>query len=414
LLEGVPEEDVLEVVRVHLRNVTVETSATVAYQMAELLGPRQLVLDMGSGSGTLTAAVATRWPRTKIVAVDITERNEPEEAHRFVRGDILTLDLGVRFSGIISNPPYERAVDIGHARRNGLRDRFYSARSQFDFWFAFVERALQILEPRGRGVFLIPAGLETRPAAARLRDVLNAYSQWRINRDVQSAFASDVAVIPELLIFDRNDEPWGPLHQWASPLFDVDAQVSVGVATGANSVFVREESDNWLKKLRPHHVRSVVRGRDIRQGWLLKDRPFIVFPYVECDSRIKPVVAKQRSDLAAFIAAHRGSFSSRAAGPGLFIQCPPLAVLGTRLVLPEIFREPRGAIVEDGVVILNSAFAVKVGTPVDTQAMLDWLMSGAASATLVRHSRPVSGGYRRITASGVSRLLADFRSLPKG
>ena len=403
-----------EVVRSLLRNTTVETSTTAAFQMAELLGPRRLVLDMGSGSGALSAAVATRWPRTKVVAVDVAGDNGPDQAHRFVRGDVLTFNLGVRFSGIVANPPYERAVDIGLARRAELRVRFYSARSQFDLWFAFVERALQLLEPGGRGVFLIPAGLETRPAAARLRDVLSAYSRWSIDRNVRSAFVSDVGVAPELLIFDRNDEHWGSSHERISPLFDVDAQVSVGAATGANSVFVREEGEAWLQELWPRYVRSVVRGRDIRQGWLLEDRPRLVFPYVRGNSRLEPAPLDQNSSLAAFIAAHRGSFSPRAPAPGLFIQCPPLAVLGTRLALPEIFCEPRGAIVEDGVVILNSAFAVDVGTSLNAQAMLDWLLSDAASASLAQHSRPVSGDYRRITASGVSRLLADFRSPPGG
>lgn len=403
-----------EVLRPPLRNVTVKTSTTAASRMAELLGPRRLVLDMGSGSGILSAAIAARWPRTNILAVDVTGEIGPKQAHRFVRGDVLTLDLGVRFSGVISNPPYERLVDIGLDRRDQLRARFYSARSQFDLWFTFVERALQLLEPGGRGVFLIPAGLETRPAASRLRDVLSAYSRWRIDRNVRSAFVTEVGVTPELLIFDRNEEHWGSWHDWTSPLFEVDAQVSVGAATGANSVFVRGEGDDLLRKLLPRYVRSVVRGRDIRQGWLLEDRPSLVFPYIECNSRFKPAPLHQNPSLAAFVAAHQGSFSPRAAGPGLFIQCPPLAALGTRLAVPEIFREPRGAIVEDGVVILNSAFAVNVGTSSDTQAMLDWLLSDAAPASLARHSRPVSGGYRRITASGVSRLLADFRSPPVG
>ena len=216
-----------------MRNITVGTSSNVASAMAEVLGPRQSVLDMGSGSGVLCSAIVERWPGTHLTAVDVRHQESTVGADRFVQGDVLTLDWTSRFSGIISNPPYERTIDIGPARRDELRERFYSARGQFDLWFTFVERALQLLEPRGRGVFLIPGGLETRPAAARLRDVLNAYSAWRVDRDVGAAFADSVGVCPELLIFDRNDETWGQAHQRWSHLFDVDERVSVGAATGS-------------------------------------------------------------------------------------------------------------------------------------------------------------------------------------
>ena len=329
-------------------------------------------------------------------------------ADRFVQGDVLTLDWTSRFSGIISNPPYERTIDIGPARRDELRERFYSARGQFDLWFTFVERALQLLEPRGRGVFLIPGGLETRPAAARLRDVLNAYSAWRVDRDVGAAFADSVGVCPELLIFDRNDETWGQAHQRWSHLFDVDERVSVGAATGSDSVFLLAEGDPWLAVLPASYVRSVVRGRDIRRGFAVPNSQSVVFPYLVSGSRISPARVEMVSGLADFVAAHEGKFGSRPARSGLFIQCPLRAVLGERLVVPEIFREPRAALVESGVVVLNSAFVLEVGERTRRDTMLDWLLGKEGTESLTTHSRLLSGNYRRVTASGLSRVLSDF------
>ena len=321
----------------------------------------------------------------------------------------MTLDLATKFSGIISNPPYERMIDITHDKRDELRRRFYSARGQFDVWFTFVERALQLLETGGRGVFLIPSGLETRPAAARLRDVLNAYSTWRVDDAIKSAFTDSVGVSPELLIFDRNGEPWGSLHESESRLFDVDGRVSVGAATGSDSVFLRKEGDPWPAMIPSPYVRMAVRGRDIRRGSVAQNSRGLVFPYRVCESRVAPVAPEQVPGLVEFVAEHHAAFGSRPERPGLFIQCPPLSVLGERLVVPEIFREPRAAIIENGIVVLNSAFVVDVGDRPGGSTMLDWLFGKEGAESLVTHSRPLSGDYRRVTASGLSRVLHDFQ-----
>jgi release factor glutamine methyltransferase len=131
-----------------------ETEQLVARSL-ELLAPRQdiHILELGTGSGCISIALASRLPGARIVATDVgeeildvartnAERNDVAKQIEFIRADMRQnlLPEQRKFDVIISNPPYISLTDYqalpleiknyepAHALHdNGDGNAFYSA-----------------------------------------------------------------------------------------------------------------------------------------------------------------------------------------------------------------------------------------------------------------------------------------------
>jgi release factor glutamine methyltransferase len=93
------------------------------WDTTNLMGPLR-ILDVGTGSGAITIALATQLPNATLTAIDISEsalsisrqnaiRNNVADHIRFLQGDLLAPVAGEKFEIIASNPPY--VPDTDHA-----------------------------------------------------------------------------------------------------------------------------------------------------------------------------------------------------------------------------------------------------------------------------------------------------------
>lgn len=98
-----------------------ETEALLEWVGAQSLGARPLIVDLCTGSAALALALARRWPRARVVAVDddpaaldYARRNARRDAGRtsveLVQADVtapgLLADLAGRVDLVVANPPY--------------------------------------------------------------------------------------------------------------------------------------------------------------------------------------------------------------------------------------------------------------------------------------------------------------------
>lgn len=92
------------------------------------------------------------------------------------QGDALSENLTSDFDAIIGNPPYVNIRELARSRSPGeisqLRERYQTARGNFDLYVLFVERALDLLKPGGRLGFVIPNKWATLDYARALRELL--------------------------------------------------------------------------------------------------------------------------------------------------------------------------------------------------------------------------------------------------
>jgi SAM-dependent methyltransferase len=109
-----------------------------------------------------------------------------------------TLQRGERncFDVIVGNPPYVSIRELARTQTRAaidtLRDRFHTARGNFDLYVPFWERALELLRPGGRLGFIVPNKWATLDYAKTLRELL--LSQTTLEQIVD---VSALRVFPE-------------------------------------------------------------------------------------------------------------------------------------------------------------------------------------------------------------------------
>lgn len=98
-----------------------------AISEAENDGMNTSILDVGTGSGCISIALAKHLPNAKVYGLDISENalkvaNENAKTNQvavnFIHGDILNLEYEEKFDVIVSNPPYVRELERVHMQNN--------------------------------------------------------------------------------------------------------------------------------------------------------------------------------------------------------------------------------------------------------------------------------------------------------
>lgn len=88
-------------------------------------------------------------------------------------GDSLHDHTGGPFDVLLANPPYVRLQDLPPESRARLAERWVSCRGgNFNLYFAFLERARELVADGGVAVFITPNGFLSSKAAGPLRDML--------------------------------------------------------------------------------------------------------------------------------------------------------------------------------------------------------------------------------------------------
>lgn len=156
----------------------------------EVVKPK-LVLELGSGSGSLYTAAATRWHDAKLVTVDVdrripkgldAEKGGPDRRHSHFVHDVLDCALsdkiGLSLSTVdvaICNPPYIRPrwrSDFGKiledAGLSGALVSLHDAGADL----LFLAQNLRLLRKNGKLGLILPDGLVTAERFSRVRKTL--------------------------------------------------------------------------------------------------------------------------------------------------------------------------------------------------------------------------------------------------
>lgn len=106
-----------------------------------------------------------------------------------IEGDYLRLQLNRQFHFIIGNPPYIVYRDIEEADRKYLKDHFASCKKgKFDYYYAFVEKALSELTKNGKMSYIIPYSIYKNVYASNLRELIKPYLKKILDYTYQNKF----------------------------------------------------------------------------------------------------------------------------------------------------------------------------------------------------------------------------------
>jgi release factor glutamine methyltransferase len=165
-------------------------------ELASLLeSPR--VVDVGTGSGAISIALAHESSSAKVTATDISgaalrvarqnaERTGVAERIRFIEGDLLEPVAEEQFEIVVSNPPYVATVDRASLAVE-VRDHepdlaLFAGSSGLEIYRRLVPAAYSVLIPGGYAVFEIGYG-----QAGAIADLLSAagFAGIEFKKDLQ-------------------------------------------------------------------------------------------------------------------------------------------------------------------------------------------------------------------------------------
>ncbi len=237
-------------------------------------------------------------PHTR--AVDLAEK-------WILQADALATELGRQFDFVVGNPPYVRIEEIPKRVLAFYRHTFTTLGDRADLYVAFIEKGLQLLKTDGRLAFITANRFAKNLYGRRLRKLIaesyrvSAY----VNLEHTQPFLSDVSAYPCILAISKGtpgptlavdlreisqrtldevrveakgqelpaskgewfsswykrEEPWITTSLETKELLDTLAEsfpvveessantrVGIGVATGADAVFVLKQKDETIEE----------------------------------------------------------------------------------------------------------------------------------------------------------------------
>jgi hypothetical protein len=407
------------------------------------------LLDPGCGHGAFIEGVL-RWcrrhnaPRPEIVGVEL----DPEKislARKQLRGqprislvqdDFLTAPL-TPFEYIVGNPPYVAIEGLSEHERALYRALFRSARGRLDLYMLFWERALQLLSPDGRLVFITPEKFAYVETARPLRMILASLQIEEIFLAPEDTF-KDLVTYPTIttavnrrsshptvvetrdgkrkkVVLPPSGESWQPLiHgsfsdiEGTRTLRDLARHVSCGVATGADAVFVRETAA--LPPALTHLSYPTLAGRDLRLGKALPEpRSRMLVPYDE-DGRLLP--EERLEALADYL--HRPEIRRRLEARTCakrkpwyaFHETPRLKeILRPKLLSKDVTREPFFWVDRTGdVVPRHSVYYIVPRAPELLDPLAEFLNSNEVRSWLRAHCHRAANGFLRVQSAILKTL----------
>ena len=421
--------------------------------MVELLfrerspGPNNTVLDPGCGTGEFIDGVI-RWCERRRLALPRITGVESDARHlpvlhakyeglravRIEHADFLT-DGRTTYNFIVGNPPYVAITELSEGEKARYRARYATARGRFDLYLLFFEQALRNLAPGGRLVFITPEKYLYVETAGPLRDLLARYHLEQIRLVREDTFG-ELVTYPTITVL-RNGPPertqvmrrdgsmvtvhlppgrdsWLPLLEGASPqraavvLGDLCLRISCGVATGADSVFVRlaDSLDPALRRF----ARPTIAGRQLAPATTdLPQRFMMLIPY-DVDGRLLPfgrlgalgrylMRDDVRQRLLARTCVKRKPWYA-------FHETPALPeILRPKILCKDIGKTPHFWVDRSGQVVpRHSVYYLVPREPAAIDVIAGYLQSLSAHQWLVQNCQRASKGFLRLQSRVLQRL----------
>ncbi|OYV84099.1 MAG: modification methylase PaeR7I [Parcubacteria group bacterium 21-54-25] len=377
-------------------------------------------------------------------------------------GDFLLTNLPRPFTHVVGNPPYVRQELVPDALLQEYRRRYESIYDRADLYVPFIERSLTSLEPGGVVGFICTDRWMKNRYGKRLRQIISEGYHLRSYVDMvgTDAFHSDVTTYPAITVIAR--EKAGPTRLAGQPKIDRDSlrqlaelmnarqiapdgpvaelagvvdgadpwllqsadqlqvvrrleqefpmleetgcQVGIGVATGADRVFVApfEELD-----VEPSRKLPLVMTKDIASG-VVKWRGFGVVNPFEADGQLVDLAAYPR--LRRYLEHHRDTVARRNCAtrhPNGWYRTidriyPELATT-PKLLIPDIKGEAN-VVYESGKLYPHHNLYHVTSKAWDLRALQAVLRSSVAKLFVSTYSTRMRGGYLRFQAQYLRRI----------
>lgn len=405
------------------------------------------VLDPGCGTGVFLDGIV-RWcehhhaPLPRLIGVDsdpsrvafCRERFAGVEKIEIRNADFLLTQSG-HFDYVIGNPPYVAITGLSSDERTEYRKQYVTAQGRFDLYLLFFERALSLLNPGGRLVYITPEKFLYVTTAAPLRKLLTHENVEELHFLDEETFG-DLVTYPLISTVTKGPvreetrvrlrdtttravhlpddaSSWLPAVMGAARdsdslmLEDICVRISCGVATGADSVFVVRTAD--LDDGLMEFAYPTVSGRQLAPDGATVESHSMLVPY---DSRGCLLPEKQLGELARYLSepGRRAKLLARTCVDRkpwyAFHETPPLEdLLRPKLLCKDIGITPYFVLDHSGhFVPRHSVYYIVPSDPSRMTELAEYLNSAPAQQWLRDNCQRAAKGYLRMQSHVLKRL----------
>lgn len=232
-----------------------------------------------------------------------SDYNVPPVQWRLFNENALIWNTVAQFDYIVGNPPYINYKDIDKDSKKILKATFSScSNGKFDYCYAFIERAINLLSPTGKLVQLVPANIYKNVFGENLREILKPHISL-INEYPEQTLFNDTLTSSTIFLFDKlctssdveyNNVTTGYsskiprsslVGKWVfqpqsantnkTICFGNCFHASIVIATLLNKAFVLTRDQVIENGIEPDIVRKAAAPRQLRNG----TEEYIIFPY---------------------------------------------------------------------------------------------------------------------------------------
>lgn len=405
------------------------------------------ILDPGCGEGPFIDGVIRLcerrgWTIPNIVGIEMDPVRASVSRTRFssypsveIRTADFLLPTSETYDYIVGNPPYVSIGALDQDERDRYRRSHLTARGRFDLYLLFFEQALKQLEAGGRLVFITPEKFLYVETARPLRRMLSSQYIEELHFLGEATFGElvtyplvttirrDGAVSTPTRIIRRNGsiaeaslcttESWSAAVDGFNSvtsgltLADVSRRISCGVATGADGVYVVEDSD-LTDALRPYAHRTVS-GRNIVSREMPTTRTSILAPYDETGALLPPTRLGPLGEYLDYPARRKlleaRTCAQRKPWYAFHDNLPLRDMLRPKLLCKDITATPYFVVDEAGTIVpRHSVYYIVPSDPEDLRPLAEYLNSTEASEWLRAHCQRAANGFLRLQSHVLKQL----------
>nr|WP_276600323.1 MULTISPECIES: Eco57I restriction-modification methylase domain-containing protein [unclassified Nannocystis] len=377
------------------------------------------------------------------------------------RGDFLLAPLTGPFDVVVGNPPYVRQERIPEALLAEYRRRYSTIYDRADLYVPFFERGLQLLGDGGRLAFICANRWLKNRYGGPLRGLVarDYHLSHYIDMEGTDAFQSEVSAYPAITVIRRGagettriarrpqiegelpavvqamtragpvgdprveevaqavrgEDPWlldgadqlavlRRLEREFVTLEDAGCRVGIGVATGADRVFI---ADFAALPVEPARKLPLVMAADLREGAIAWRGRGIVNPF-EADGTLAE--AGLYPKFAAYVGGHREALQRRyvarrnpEAWYRTIDRIEPALTRTPKLLIPDIKGEATVAYDEGRYYPHHNLYHVTSSTW-DLRALATILRSSLAVLFVANYGIKMAGGFLRFQAQYLRRI----------
>jgi hypothetical protein len=339
------------------------------------------------------------------------------------------------FDFVVGNPPYVSILGLSEGERELYRSRFSTARGRFDLYLLFFEQSLRSLALNGRLVFITPEKYLYVDTARPLR-CLMAKSHVEELRLLSEDTFPGLVTYPTITVVNnraassttilsrdgsslqvdlplRGDRWWppreSPEEEPAGPtLADLCVRISVGVATGADSVFVRRV-DELPASLR-RFAYPTVSGRELRPTTIEVPRSRVMLVPYDANGRLLP--QEKLGSLGTYLGGDEvkrrllARTCVRRKPWYAFHETPALReMLRPKILCKDIGSAPQFWVDRAGEIVpRHSVYYMVPREPRLIDSIVDYLRSPVAHRWLDRNCQRAAKGFLRLQSRALQRL----------